>query len=289
MDLSFGVAGPGRVGMSLAKAFAAAGLSCAGVYGGTHAKARAAELGVRHFNEPLGLVAAADVIFICVPDRFINEAAESMAKAAAQAGLDVSGKYFYHVSGSAGLDELAPLKALGAETGSLHPLQSFAAPVKSLAGIGMAVDGSAKAQELGFKLARLSGAAAFKVPQKERALYHAAACFCSNFTVTVTALAEKLLLRWTEDEETAHRLLVPLLAGTAANLASAENAGAALTGPISRGDAVTVAGHLKVLPQEFVPAYCALGLATVKLARESGCITESAAAEMTELFTEANK
>ena len=45
MDLSFGVAGPGRVGMSLAKAFAAAGLSCAGVYGGTHAKARAAELG----------------------------------------------------------------------------------------------------------------------------------------------------------------------------------------------------------------------------------------------------
>ena len=44
MDLSFGVAGPGRVGMSLAKAFAAAGLSCAGVYGGTHAKARAAEL-----------------------------------------------------------------------------------------------------------------------------------------------------------------------------------------------------------------------------------------------------
>ena len=204
MDLSFGVAGPGRVGMSLAKAFASAGLSCAGVYGGTHAKARAAELGVRHFNEPLGLVAAADVIFICVPDRFINEAAESMAKAAAQAGLDVCGKYFYHVSGSAGLDELAPLKALGAETGSLHPLQSFAAPVKSLAGIGMAVDGSAKAQELGFKLARLSGAAAFKVPQKERALYHAAACFCSNFTVTVTALAEKLLLRWTEDEETAH-------------------------------------------------------------------------------------
>ena len=272
MDLSFGVAGPGRVGMSLAKAFAAAGLSCAGVYGGTHAIARAAELGVRHFDEPLGLVAAADVIFICVPDRFINEAAESMAKAAAQAGLDVSGKYFYHVSGSAGLDELAPLKALGAETGSLHPLQSFAAPVKSLAGIGMAVDGSAKAQELGFKLARLSGAAAFKVPPQERALYHAAACFCSNFTVTVTAFAEKLLLRWTDDEETAHRLLVPLLAG-----------------PISRGDAVTVAGHLKVLPQEFVPAYCALGLATVKLARKSGRITESAAAEMTDLFTEANK
>ena len=268
MDLSFGVAGPGRVGMSLAKAFAAAGLSCAGIYGGTHAGVRAKELGVRHFNEPMGLVAAADVIFICVPDRFINEAAESMAKAAAQAGLDVRGKYFYHVSGSAGLDELAPLKALGAETGSLHPLQSFAAPVKSLAGIGIAVDGSTKAQELGFKLA---------------------ACFCSNFTVTVTALAEKLLLRWTDDEETAHRLIVPLLAGTAANLASAENAGAALTGPISRGDAVTVAGHLKVLPQEFVPAYCALGLATVKLARGSGRITESAAAEMTELFTEANK
>ena len=120
-------------------------------------------------------------------------------------------------------------------------------------------------------------------------MYHVVACFCSYFTFMVLEIYVLVLLRWTEDEETAHRLLVPLLAGTAANLASAENAGAALTGPISRGDAVTVAGHLKVLPQEFVPAYCALGLATVKLARGSGRITESAAAEMTELFTEANK
>ena len=289
MDLSFGVAGPGRVGMSLAKAFAAAGLSCAGVYGGTHAKARAAELGVRHFNEPLGLIAAADVIFICVPDRFINAAAESMAKAAAQAGLDVSGKYFYHVSGSAGLDELAPLKALGAETGSLHPLQSFAAPVKSLAGIGMAVDGTPKAQALANDLARIAGAVPFNVPAEERTAYHAAACFCSNYAVTVVALAQKLLSRWAASEKEAFKLLLPLFNGTANNLQKADTAVQALTGPIARGDAVTVKAHLAALPQEFLSAYCALGRETVKLAAENGSITPSAAAEMKSLLTEATK
>ena len=110
MDLSFGVAGPGRVGMSLAKVFAAAGLSCAGVYGGTHAKARAAELGVRHFNEPLGIVAAADVIFICVPDRFINEAAESMARLLHKPGLMCAASIFTMSAAAPGLMNLPRLK-----------------------------------------------------------------------------------------------------------------------------------------------------------------------------------
>ena len=288
MDLTFGVTGAGNVGASFVKAFCAAGLCCAGIYGGAYADKKAKLLGVPLVT-PGEMAQSADVIFICVPDRAIGEAAEALAAEVVRSGIDVQGKFAYHVSGSAQCDVLASLTKLGMETGSLHPLQSFAAPRDSLADIGMAVDGTPKAQALANYLARLAGAVPFNVPAEERAAYHAAACFCSNFTVTVTALAEKLLLRWTEDEETAHRLLVPLLAGTAANLASAENAGAALTGPISRGDAVTVAGHLKVLPQEFLSAYGALGKETVKLAAENGSITPSAAAEMENLLTEATK
>ena len=288
MDLTFGVTGAGKVGASFVKAFCAAGLRCAGIYGGAYADKKAKALGVPLVT-PCEMAQRADVIFICVPDRAIAEAAEALAAETVRSGIDVRGKFVYHVSGSARCDVLAPLTKLGMEVGSLHPLQSFAAPRDSLANIGMAVDGTPKAQDLGAELARLVGATPFNVPAEERAAYHAAACFCSNYTVTVVALAQKLLSRWTASEEEAFKLLLPLFNGTANNLQNADTAGQALTGPIARGDAVTVKAHLAALPQEFLSAYCALGRETVKLAAENGSITPSAAAEMESLLTEATK
>ena len=288
MDLTFGVTGTGKVGASFVKAFCAAGLRCAGIYGGAYADKKAKLLGVPLVT-PGEMAQRADVIFICVPDRAIGDAAGMLAAEAVRSGIDVRGKFAYHVSGSAQCDVLTPLAALGMEVGSLHPLQSFAAPRDSLANIGMAVDGTLKAQALANNLARLAGAVPFNVPAKERAAYHAAACFCSNYAVTVVALAQKLLSRWAASEEEAFKLLLPLFNGTANNLQNADTAVQALTGPIARGDAVTVKAHLAALPQEFLSAYCALGKETVKLAAENGSITPSAAAEMESLLTEATK
>ena len=288
MGLTFGVTGAGKVGASFVKAFCAAGLRCAGIYGGAYADKKAKLLGVPLVT-PGEMAQRADIIFICVPDRAIASAAEALAAEAVRGGIDVRGKFAYHVSGSAQCDVLSSLAALGMEVGSLHPLQSFAAPRDSLANIGMAVDGMPRAQELAQDLARLAGAVPFNVPAKERAAYHAAACFCSNYAVTVVALAQKLLSRWAASEEEAFKLLLPLFNGTANNLQNADTAGQALTGPIARGDAVTVKAHLAALPQEFLSAYCALGRETVKLAAENGSITPSAAAEMESLLKEATK
>ena len=251
MDLTFGVTGAGKVGASFVKAFCAAGLRCAGIYGGAYADKKAKLLGVPLVT-PGEMAQRADVIFICVPDRAIGEAAKNLAAEAVRSGIDVHGKFVYHVSGSAQCDVLAPLAKLGMEVGSLHPLQSFAAPRDSLANIGMAVDGTPKAQALANDLARLAGAVPFNVPAEERAAYHAAACFCSNYAVTVVALAQKLLSRWAASEEEAFKLLLPLFNGTANNLQNADTAVQALTGPIARGDAVTVKAHLAALPQEFL-------------------------------------
>ena len=288
MDLTFGVTGAGKVGASFVKTFCAAGLRCTGIYGGAYADKKAKLLGVPLVT-PGEMAQRADIIFICVPDRAIGEAAEALAAEAVRSGIDVRGKFVYHVSGSAQCNVLAPLDKLGMEVGSLHPLQSFAAPRDSLANIGMAVDGTPKAQALAKDLARLAGAVPFNVPAEERAAYHAAACFCSNYAVTVVALAQKLLSRWTASEGEAFKLLLPLFNGTANNLQNADTAVQALTGPIARGDAVTVKAHLAALPQEFLSAYCALGKETVKLAAENGSITPSAAAEMESLLTEATK
>lgn len=288
MSLKFGVIGPGRVGASLVKAFGAAGLTCTGVYGGACADVKAKALGVELVTQA-ALAQGADVIFICVPDRAIALAAQSLADEIAKSGTDVCGKFVYHVSGSSQLDVLNPLAGLGMETGSLHPLQSFAAPRENLAGIGMAVDGTPKAQQLARKLAKLLGASAFNVPAAERAAYHAAACFCSNYVVSAVALAQKLLSRWTADEAEAFRLLLPLFEGTAQNLKNAHMAGEALTGPIARGDVVTVKAHLASLPPEFLPAYIVLGRAAMQLAAQNQSISQSAQAELECLFTEALK
>lgn len=288
MNLKFGVAGPGRVGTSFVKALMAAGLTCAGIYGGAEADKKAAVLGVPHLGGA-ALAQKADIIFICVPDRAIGEAAQALADDILQAGINAKGRFVYHVSGSAQVDVLAPLAAIGMEVGSMHPLQSFAAPRDSFANTGIAVDGTEAARALAEKLAQLLGAVPFYVPHEERAAYHAAACFCSNYVVTAVALAQQLVARWTADENTAFKLLLPLFNGTAQNLQNAQTAGQALTGPISRGDAVTVKAHLNALPQEFLPVYAALGQETIKLALQNKSISQSAAAEMEGLLTEARK
>lgn len=64
------------------------------------------------------------------------------------------------------------------------------------------------------------------------------------------------------------------------NLHQRQLARVALTGPIARGDAGTVAGHLQVLPEELQSVYRELALQTVALAEANGSIDQAAAAKM---------
>ena len=72
--------------------------------------------------------------------------------------------------------------------------------------------------------------------------------------------------------------------GTASNLERTASPRTALTGPIARGDATTVAKHLAVLPPELVETYCSLGLATTELALANGTIDKEAAAKLVQLL-----
>ena len=85
--------------------------------------------------------------------------------------------------------------------------------------------------------------------------------------MTITAIAQQLFERWTPDKARALQFLLPLLDGTVSNLHQTPLARKALTGPIARGDAGTVAGHLKILPEELQLVYRELALQTVRLAK----------------------
>lgn len=276
-----GIIGGGKVGCCLAQYFQQAGI-LQGITAG-HAE-KSMLLAKRFGTEPLTnekLVQQADVLLLTVPDRLIHPVAQQLAAAGAEA---LCGKIFLHCSGSLGTEVLQPLKEQGAFIGSCHPLQSFVSAATELRGVYMAVDGDAEAAAAAKEIVTLLGGIPFHVPAQDRRLYHAAACFCSNYVVAAAAIGQQLLARWVGSDEAAWQALLPLFKGTAANLQQAVSAGSALTGPIARGDRATVSGHLAVLPQEFIPAYCSLGLEAVRLASANGTIDSETARQLVRLL-----
>lgn len=279
--MRIGIIGGGKVGCCLAGYLQAQNF-LAGITAAT--PQHSAELAQRFQTSAFTnaeLLQAADVVLLTVPDGKIAAVAQNLAMAGA-----AQEKIVLHCSGSLGLEPLEALRLQGAHVGSLHPLQSFAGEVTQLAGVYMAVDGDAQAQAVAKKIAQLLGGRSFYVPTAERAAYHAAACICSNYAVTLEALAQKLMSRWIGDEQAAWKALLPLFKGTSANLERTADAGRALTGPIARGDAATVQKHLAVLPDDLKTVYCSLGLATIRLALTNGTIDARAARRLTELLDE---
>ncbi len=240
------IVGAGKVGSSLAAAAKRAGIGCT-LAGRTEAAERARE---------------ADAVLLCVPDAAIAEAAAEIAAAAP--GLRFAG----HTSGASPLAALEPLRAAGASTFSLHPLQTAPDAATDFTGAPAAISGSDEAAlDLARRLAEGFGMRPFEVPDERRAAYHAAAAIASNFLVALEQSAADLLSA--AGVGNGRELLAPLVLRTAANWS--ERGGAALTGPIARGDEATVARHLAALRElapELIPLYEALAERTRELAQD---------------------
>lgn len=212
------------------------------------------------------------IVFLAVPDGAVRGLASQLTGAPGSVS-------FVHLSGAMGLD---PLKVLwpGHAVGSFHPLQSFPAPraPSAFQGSTIAVDASSGALLRRLRaLARAIGGRPKQVGDADRVLYHAAAVFASNYLTVVVAEATRLLegIGWTRAEST--DALLPLIEGAVANL-RARGPVHALTGPVRRGDAETVARQLAALEKvDAADGYRMLGTIALKIAREAGL--DPAAAE----------
>src|ERR1019366_2486603 len=143
-----------------------------------------------------------------------------------------------HTSGARGPEALAALAAAGVACGTLHPLQTVANPeegVRVLPGVAFAIDGARD--------------------------------------VTALMSTAVMLMREAGVEEGAARRALEPLARTSVKNELQLGPAAALTGPIARGDADTVRGHLAALakaPAVVESLYRAAGLATLEIARQRG-------------------
>ena len=236
------IIGPGRVGNSIARSAAGAGIKV--------------ELIGREPDRDL----AGKIVLICVPDGSIGGVAESIA---ASGSLP---KLTGHTSGATTLEPLATAQTDGAF--SIHPLQTVPDGNSDLNGCPCAIAGStADATGLARGLGHALGMEPFEVDEADRALYHAAASIASNFLVTLEQTAAGLL-----DDigvERSREALYPLVSRSLDNWR--ERGASALTGPIARGDESTIDRHRTALTgsrPELLGFYDTLADRTRALARQ---------------------
>lgn len=201
------------------------------------------------WGSELPLPIAADIVFLCVPD---DEIAPIAALLARSDGRDLLPRYAFHCSGARTSDLLAPLRMLGVHCASLHPIQTFVGKAddwQKLSNIFFGLEGDIEAVQKAIELVRTIQSDWLLVPKENKVIYHAACTIASNYLVSLLIPAVKLFAQMSLTEQQILKLLRPLMETTLGNLTS-QGIEAALTGPISRGDVITVENHLKMLETE---------------------------------------
>jgi predicted short-subunit dehydrogenase-like oxidoreductase (DUF2520 family) len=273
--LVVGVVGAGRVGAVLGAALDAAGhrvVAAAAVSAAS--RDRAARLLPDAAILPADEVAraATDLLLLAVPDDALAGVVSGLDKTGALTGDQVVA----HTSGAHGLAVLGGVNGM-----ALHPAMTFTgenADLDRLPGIAWGV--TTRDKTFATRLIGDLGGVPEWVAENARPLYHAALAHGANHLVTLVNEAADLLRA--AGIERPERVLSPLLHAALDNALRLGDA--ALTGPVSRGDAGTVAKHLERMPADAVPAYLALARRTADRAIASGRLRPHDAAQLLDVL-----
>jgi predicted short-subunit dehydrogenase-like oxidoreductase (DUF2520 family) len=287
--LDVGVVGAGRVGTALAVALRRAGHTIAAA----SAVSEASRSRVEHLlpgtpvRQPGDVVAAADLVLLTVPD----DALGGLVRGLAATGAPLAGRMLAHASGRHGLAVLQPATDLGALPLALHPVMTFTGrpdDADRLAGICFGVTAPDVLRPAAEVLVMEMGGEPVFIAEADRSLYHAALAGAANHLVTQVVQATDLLRRAGVAQPA--RMLGPLLSAALDNALRLGDA--ALTGPVARGDAETVAGHLEALRDaapEALPAYLALARLTATRAIASGMLSTPDAQRLLDVLAEVRR
>jgi predicted short-subunit dehydrogenase-like oxidoreductase (DUF2520 family) len=264
------IIGPGAVGGTLGRLFAdRQAFEIAGVVGRDAERTAAARdfigAGVALSFDDAIPVGASDVAMLSVSDGALEIAAERLAS---PAGLTV-----FHCSGARDLAPLEPLRERGAAVASLHPVKAFADPAREIltfAGVACALQGDDEAlTTLVPAVKAIGGDPVILPPEVDRRLYHAGAVFASNYLATLAQAALDSHAAAGIASADSLRLLSPILRD-ALDAILERGPVRALTGPIARGDAATVAAQAEAIAARdpaLADLYRELGRRTLDLSR----------------------
>lgn len=279
MSISVAVVGPGRVGTALACLWSRSGCELVGFVGRSSASLERAidSCGGRALD--WGDLAGCDVVALTPGD---DQLADVVARAAGIGSAETT--LWLHTSGVHGLDALQPLAP--ARVGSLHPACPVPDPpagAQAMQGKPAVVQGADEAMPRLEEMARRAGLVAVRMDEAaDRITYHSACALAANGLTALADLAQHLFARCGFDGE-ARAVLVDALMRGALDAVHAEGPAAALTGPVQRGDADTVARHVAALSAgapDALAAYRSLMEHAATLAARGGRLAPDQAAAM---------
>jgi predicted short-subunit dehydrogenase-like oxidoreductase (DUF2520 family) len=286
-----GLIGAGKVGCSIAIGLKKLGIDLTGIY--------TKSLGsLDYINDKLDMcfkndiestVNLSEVIFIAASDSEIEYITKQIICISER--YSIKGKYFFHLSGALDSDELNLLSWQGAYTGSLHPISTFADKKngwKALDKIYYGFEGSLEAEKVATQFVNLFNGNILIIKKEAKRLYHIAACFISNYLVTLAYVSEELFEISGIDSKAGLEAFEPLIKKTLENIYKMGTINS-LTGPISRGDVNTIAEHVGALRKsdsKLLNLYNELGKITAEIAYKKKTIDKYKLDKLDRMFSD---
>ena len=284
--LRVGVVGTGRAGAVLGAALARAGHRVVAAYAVSEVSRLRAEALLP--GVPLvpvaDVLADADLVLLTVPDDVLP----GLVAGLVETGAVRPGQFLAHASGRFGYAVLDPAPRAGALPLALHPVMTFtgtSVDLPRLTGAPFGVTAPDALRPAAEALVVEMGGDPVWVAEGHRVLYHAALAHGANHLVTLEA--EVLDLLRSAGVEQPARLVAPLLSAALDNVLRYGDQ--ALTGPVARGDAGTVAAHLVAIgdvSDETRATYVALARATADRALANGMLRPAAAETLLEVLAQ---
>ncbi|MFE3589277.1 Rossmann-like and DUF2520 domain-containing protein [Streptomyces niveus] len=284
--LTVGVVGSGRVGPALAAALQLAGHRPVAASGVSDASVRRAAVLLPDVPlvTPADVLARAELVLLTVPD----DALPGLVEGLAETGAVRPGQLLVHTSGRYGANVLAPALHAGALPLALHPAMTFtgtSVDVQRLAGCSFGVTAPDELRLAAEALVIEMGGEPEWIEEDARPLYHAALALGANHLVTLVAQSMELLGK--AGVTAPDRMLGPLLGAALDN--ALRSGDAALTGPVARGDAGTVAAHIAELREHApaaVPGYLAMARTTADRALAHGLLKPGLAEDLLDVLAD---
>ena len=282
--LDVGIVGTGRVGAVLGAALQRAGhrlVAVSAVSEKSRARAVAMLPGIPVMTVE-EVVGRAELVLLTVPDDALPPLVAGLSATSSwQAGqlvVHTSGRY-----GAAVFEAAAGHHVLGL---ALHPVMTFTGTsmdLDRLTDCCFGITAPAALRPVAEALVLEMGAEPVWIEEQDRPMYHAGLAHGSNHLVTLVAQAMQVV--GSAGVQDPQRLIAPLLHAALDNALRLGDG--ALTGPVARADAGTVAAHLAQLNEQspdIRPTYVALARATAERALASGRLTAGDAESLLDIL-----
>jgi len=215
-------------------------------------------------------LSTAEVIFLTVRDDHLPELAENLSKLK----INWKDKLILHCSGTLSSLVLKPLREVGADIASFHPIYSFSLDPREnrlLNEVWFNLEGESKILDKVEGLFNFKKDKFIRIKPDQRRAVHLACVFYANFYVALAQMSRELLKDLSIPEKKLFEIFRPLLQSSVEQVLNHGPAGA-LTGPITRADRKTLSAHLEYLRDhhpDLLPVYLILSHRLISLSNLS--------------------